>query len=140
MKRLVILLIGMVCSFSVFATNPDSKTFLVLFKSKDLKDTKTSIKEIEDQFSFAFPTKSYEGNSELALVIEIPIGNFDKHFLGEFLISLKNGQKIQLQQLAFRLVDLSESKALYQQYMAIYEETHTPKKKPAKSTRATPNP
>ena len=140
MKRLVILLIGMVCSFSVFAINPESKTFLVLFKSKELRDTKTSIKEIEDQFSFAFPTKSYEGNSELALIIEIPIGNFDMRFLGEFLVNLKNGQKIQLQHLAYRLVDLSESKALYQQYMAIYEETHTPKKKPAKTTRAASNP
>lgn len=140
MKKFATLLLGMFCCISVYATNPESKTFLVLFKTKELKDTKTSIKEIEKQFKVAFSTKSYEGNSELALIIEIPYGDFDKCFLGEFIVNLENGQKIQLQQLAFRLFDLSSNKALHQQYMAMYEESLTPKKKAAKPTKAAANP
>lgn len=140
MKKLATLLICMICCASVFAKDPESKTFLVLFKSKELKEAKTSIKEIESQFSLAFSTKSYEGNSEPALLIEIPSCDFDECFLGEFLVDLPNGQKLQLQQIAFRLFDLTENQSLHQQYMAMYEESLTPRKKPTKSAKASPNP
>jgi hypothetical protein len=140
MKKLAMLLLSMICCASVFAKDPESKTFLVLFKSKELKEMKTSIKEIESQFSMAFSTKSYEGNSELALMIEIPSCDFDECFLGEFLVDLKDGQKVQLQHIAFRLFDLTQNRSLHQQYLAMYEESMTPKKKAAKSAKAASNP
>ena len=140
MKKLATLLLCLFCCASVFANNPEPKTFLVLFKGKELKEMKTSIKEIESQFSIAFSTKSYEGNSEPALLIEIPSCDFDECFLGELLVDLKDGQKVQLQQIAFRLFDLTENKALHQQYLAMYEESITPKKKAAKSAKAASNP
>ncbi len=101
---------------------------------------KISIREIESQFSAAFSTKSYEGNSEPALLIQIPSGNFDECFVGEFLVNLNNGQKVQLQQIAFRLFDLTENKTLHQQYLAMYEESMTPKKKATKSAKSASNP
>lgn len=136
MKKLATLLFALICCTSVFAKDPESKTFLVLFKSKELKEIKTTIRDIESQFSSAFSTKHYSGNSELALIIEIPYCDFDECFLGEFLVDLENGQKVQLQQIAFRLYDLTENKNLHQQYLAMYEESLLSKKKAAKAARS----
>lgn len=125
----------LICCTAVYATDPEPKTFLVLFKSRELKDIKTTIKDIESQFSSIFPTKYFAGNSELALIIEVPSGDFDKCFLGEFLVDLEDGQKIQLQQIAFRLYDLSENKVLHQQYETMYEESLIAKKKATKAAK-----
>jgi hypothetical protein len=140
MKKLAILLFLMICSASVFAKDPESKTFLVLFKSKGLKEIKTTIRAIESQFSSVFSTRYYSGNSELALIIEIPFRDFDECFLGEFLIDLEDGKKVQLQQIAFRLFDLTENKSLHQQYLALYEDSLLEKKKAAKASKADPKP
>lgn len=136
MKKFASLLFALICCTSVFAKDPESKTFLVLFKSKELKDLKTSIRDIESQFSSAFSTLHYSGNSELALIIEIPSCDFDECFLGEFLVDLENGQKVQLQQIAFRLFDLTENKNLHQKYLAMYEESLLAKKKAAKAAKS----
>lgn len=136
MKKLATLLILMICCASVFAKDPEIKTFLVIFKSKELKEIKTSLREIESQFSPFFNTKYFSGNSELALIIEIPACDFDECFLGEFLVNLEDGKKVQLQNIAFRLYDLTENKILHQQYLAMYEENQILKKKAAKVIRA----
>jgi hypothetical protein len=140
MKKLLVLLFSIGLCTTVLANNPGPKTFLVLFKSKELKDTKTNIKEIEAQFSGVFSTQAFEGNSEPAILIEIPTSDFDTCFLGEFLVELKNGQKMQLQQIAFRLFDLTQNQSLHKQYLAMYEENLVLKKKTAKSTKAASNP
>lgn len=140
MKKLAVLLFLMICCGSVFAKDPGSKTFLVLFKSKELKEIKTTIRDIESQFSLFFSTKYYSGNSELALIIEIPSCDFDECFLGEFLVDLETGRKVQLQHIAFRLFDLTENKNLHQQYIAMYEANSAAKKKTSKSTKADSKP
>ena len=136
MKKLASLLLILICCSSAFANDPESKTFLVLFKSKVLKEVKTTLKAIESQFADIFSTKFYSGNSELALIIEVPSLDFDKCFLGEFLVVLENGQQVQLQQIAFRLYDLTENKVLAQQYREMYEDSLVAKKKAAKAVRA----
>lgn len=136
MKKLASLLLFLICCTSVSAKDSDPKTFLVIFKSKELKESKTSIKDIESQFSGTFSTKYFSGNSELALIIEIPTGDFDKCFVGEFLVNLQSGQKIQLQQIAFRVYDLTENQILHQQYLTMYEESLVAKKKAAKAAKA----
>lgn len=140
MKKLATLVFLTLCCLTGFAKDPESKTFLALFKSSELKDHKTNIKSIETQFSPFFSTKTYDGNSELALIIEIPSCEFDACFLGEFLVNLGDGQKVQLQNLAFRLFDLSENQMLHQTYLAMYEESLLQKKKVSKATKATSHP
>lgn len=135
MKRLVLLLFMLICCVSGFAKDPESKTFLVLFKTKELKETKTNIQGIEAQFSSFFETRYYSGNSELALIIEVPIQEIDECFLGEFIVELNNGSKVQLQQIAFRLFDLTENKTLHQQYLSIYEDVLNSKRKAGKQTK-----
>jgi hypothetical protein len=140
MKRLAILLLLMICCGSVFSKDPESKTFLVLFKNKELKEIKTTIRQIESQFSLAFTTRHYSGNSELALIIEIPSCDFDECFLGEFLVDLQDGREVQLQQIAFRLFDLTENKLLHKKYLTMYEESIISKRKAAKATKADSKP
>lgn len=140
MKKFGILFILMISCASVFAKDPESKTFLVLFKSKELKEIKTTIRQIESQFSSAFTTRHYSGNSELALLIEIPSCDFDECFLGEFLVNLEDGSKVQLQKIAFRLFDLTENKILLQQYLTMYEESLVAKKKAAKASKSDSKP
>jgi hypothetical protein len=140
MKKLVALFLFVLLSNSGFSKDPDSKIFLVLFKPLELKNHKVALKSIEEQFSPFFSTKSYDGNSELALFIEIPSCDFDACFLGEFLVDLENGKKLQLQNLAFRLFDLTENKSIHQGYLAKYEESLLLKKKPTKSPKITSAP
>lgn len=140
MKKLATLLILMICCTSVFAKDPETKTFLVIFKSKELKEIKTSLREIESQFSPFFNTKYFSGNSELALIIEIPACDFDECFLGEFLVNLEDGKKVQLQQIAFRLFDLNVNKSLHQQYLSMYEQSLIAKKKAAKAAKSDSKP
>ncbi|GMQ27788.1 hypothetical protein [Algoriphagus confluentis] len=141
MRILTMLLFSFLISASGFAKDPETKTFLVLFKIEELKQAKTSLNQIEQQFSSFFTTKTYSGNSEPALLISIPNCDFDECFLGEFLVDTGLGQKVQLQKIAFRLYDLTENKDLHQIYLAKFEEDQSLKKKPVKPTRlATSNP
>ena len=135
MRIFTILLFSILISAPCFAKDPETKTFLVLFKIEELKQSKTSLKQIEQQFSSFFTTKTYSGNSEPALLISIPNCDFDECYLGEFLVDTGLEQKVQLQKLAFRLFDLTENKDLHQIYIAKFEEEQSPKKKPVKATR-----
>lgn len=127
MRKFAILILLLICTGSVFAKATESKTFLVLFKAKELKSLKISLKDIESQFS-SFKTRSYTGNSELALLIDIPACEFDECFLGEFLVETKSGLDMKLQDIAFRLFDMTESQRSLQVYLTAYEESLQKKK------------
>lgn len=122
MKSLGILVVTLFLSLSVFAKETESKTFLVIFKSKELKSLNTSLKDIQSQFS-SFKTRSYSGNSELALIIDIPKCEFDACFLGEFLVSLEKGEDMKLQEIAFRLIDMTANKKTLDNYLTAFEES-----------------
>ena len=138
MRKLAVLILLILCTGSVFAQEADSKTFLLLFKAKELKTLKTSIKEIESQFS-SFKTKVYSGNSELALLIDIPSCDFDECFLGEFLVEIEPGKQLKLQEIAFRLFDLTKNQESLQVYLSSYEES-LQKRKNGKSDKASQAP
>lgn len=101
---------------------------MVIFKQKELKSYKTSIHKIEAQFSSSFKTKSYSGNSDLTLVIEVPTKNIDACTLGDFLVELGENHEIKLQELAFRVFDLTEGQQDLQSYLSQYEEMQQDKK------------
>ena len=140
MKKLVFLFL-FVGTFSLgFAKEPESKTFLVLFNVEELELLQTDMGSIAAQLNPFFPTKTYEGNSELALLIEIPSAAFDECLLGEYWVNLKDGRRFQLQQLAFRLFDLSENKAVHQRYMNQFDANVEQKKKALKSAKSASTP
>ena len=136
MKSIGILVITLFISLSVFATETEPKTFLLLFKSKELKSLNTSMKEIQSQFSSAFKIKSYAGNSELAMIINIPECEFDACFLGQFLISLDKGEDMKLQEIAFRLIDMTANQEYLDNYYTEFEEANQQKKKNEKRITA----
>ncbi|PZX61303.1 hypothetical protein LV84_00291 [Algoriphagus ratkowskyi] len=138
MKSLGILAITLFISLSVFATETDSKTFLVLFKSKELKSLNTSLKEIQSQFSSDFKIRTYAGNSELAMIIDIPECDFDACFLGQFLVSLDKGENIKLQEIAFRLIDMTANKKSLDNYLIAIEANQQKKKNDKRSTTPAP--
>lgn len=127
MRVLLITLFTLISFNLTWANEDDTKTFLVLFKSKELKSHQTNLKEIESQFS-SFDTKTYSGNSELALLIEIPSCDFDECFLGEFLINTGKESEIKLQDVAFRLFDITESKKTMEVYLEAHENQDNPKR------------
>jgi hypothetical protein len=123
-----------------FAKELESKTFLVLFNEEELEMLQTDMESIAAQLNPFFPTKTYGGNSELALLIEIPSAAFNECLLGEYWVNLKDGRRFQLQQLAFRLFDLSENKAVHQRYMHQFDANAEQKKKALKSAKSASNP
>jgi len=140
MKSVATLIIALFCSLSVFAADHETKTFLVLFQSKELKSLKVSVKDIESQFSSLFKTKSYQGNSVPSILIEIPNCDFDACFLGDILIELENGKKIKLQELAFRVIDIGEEKKSYDAELISFESQLKKGLKAEKSEKANPKP
>ena len=140
MKKIVLLFL-FVCTCSLgFAKELESKTFLVLFDEAELNLLQTNLGSIAQQLSPFFPTKIYGGNSELALLIEIPSAAFNECLLGEYWVNLKDGRRFQLQQLAFRLFDLSENKAVHQRYMRQFDVNVEQKKKALKSAKSASTP
>ena len=140
MKKLVLVFL-FVCTYCLgFAKESESKTFLVLFDEAELEMLQTDMGRIAEQLSPFFPTKTYAGNSEPALLLEIPTSAFNECLLGEYWISLSDGRRFQLQQLAFRVFDLSENKALYQRYISKYEADLEQKKKAQKLAKPASNP
>ncbi|MEB2779948.1 hypothetical protein U3A58_06035 [Algoriphagus sp. C2-6-M1] len=136
MKSLGILIITLFISLSVFAKETESKTFLVLFKSKELKSLNTSMKDIQSQFPSAFKTRSYSGNSELALIIDIPTCELDACFLGQFLVSLDKGEDMKLQEIAFRLIDMTANKKTLDTYLSAFEASQKKEKNDKRNTTA----
>jgi hypothetical protein len=123
-----------------FAKELESKTFLVLFNEEELEMLQTDMESIAAQLNPFFPTKTYGGNSELALLIEIPSAAFNECLLGEYWVNLKDGRRFQLQQLAFRVFDLSENKAIYQRYMLQFDANAEQKKKALKTAKSATTP
>jgi hypothetical protein len=140
MKKLILVFL-FVCTYSLgFAKEPESKTFLVLFDEAELELLQTDLESIAEQLSPFFPTKTYKGNSEAALLLEIPTSAFNECLLGEYWVSFSDGRRFQLQQLAFRVFDLSENKAMYQRYVSKYEADLEQKKKAQKLAKPASNP
>ncbi len=140
MKKLVLVFLFVCVCCLGFSKERESKVFLVLFDEVELELLQTDMGSICQQLSPFFPTKTYGGNSEPALILEIPTDAFNECLLGEYWISLSDGRRFQLQQLAFRVFDLSENKALYQRYVSKYEATMEQKKKAIKTARSASNP
>lgn len=127
MRRALFTLFSFLLLLSASANKVETKTFLVLFKNKELKQHKTNLKSIETQFS-AFDTKTYSGNSELALLIELPPGDFDECFVGDLVIEIGEEKRVKLQEIAFRVFDLTESEKNLTHYLQAFAEQSDKKK------------
>lgn len=128
MRKFALLSIFLICCCSAFAKEAEPKTFLVIFKSKELKNLKLTLHEIETQFAEYFKTKAYSGNSELALLIDIPACEFDECYLGQLLVESSSGIQHKLQDIAFRLFDMTQSQKTLKPFSNSLRSKHPEKK------------
>jgi hypothetical protein len=117
------------------AKDPDEKTFLVIFNKAELKANKTSAAFIELSLMNLFETKSYAGNSDAAIIVKIPNTSIDKCQLGEFTIRVNQNKVSQLDEIAFKIYDMDESKEAYQQLISAFERKN---QKPEKNAKPIP--
>jgi len=117
MRKFLAVILFTFIGLQVQAIQPESKTFLVIFQSQELKQNKIALSQIEEQFS-SFDTKSYEGNSELALFIEIPSCDFDECFLGDFLVEVSEKKSLKLEDIAFRVYDLTKNESVFEYFLS----------------------
>jgi hypothetical protein len=129
MKYLIVSLFLLAFSLEVFSKDQVEKTFLVLFNKSELKKTQSSTEYIELNFFDKFQTKSYSGNSEAALLITIPDGEMNECQMGETLIQVNHSTWIPLKEIAFRIIDLKESKENYQSILSMQEDETSQKKR-----------
>ena len=135
-------LVAFLCflTLSGFSKNPEGKTFLLIFDKTELKANKTTTDFIELSLMHLFSTKAYNGNSDAAIIVQIPYNGIDKKQLGDLLIRINDKKVSPLSEIAIQIIDLDESKSTYSNLVASYEERMLKTKKANKAIRATPAP
>ncbi|MDN3670102.1 hypothetical protein QWY93_12280 [Echinicola jeungdonensis] len=134
MKNIILSLLLICLISSGYCKNPEEKTFLVIFNKAELKELKSSAKYIELSFLEEFETKSYMGNSDAAIFINVPDCEFDKCQFGQTLVQVNQSTWKPLQEVAFRIIDMDESRENYQGLMSSFYEKIDKKK--AKAIRS----
>lgn len=140
MKKLLSLLFC--CFLYNFGHSKDlgEKNFLVIFDKSELKENKCSTAFIELSLMDLFQTKSYSGNSDAAILVKIPNSSMDKCQLGNFIVRLSNNKTMSLDEIAFQIIDLNESKEIYQGLLASFEEKNQKTKKADRAVKSAPTP
>jgi len=128
MKALVTTILIFTIFSSVYAGPPEDKTFLIIFDKEELKHYKSSPEYIELTFNKIFNTRTYSGNSEAALVLTIPNCDMEPCDIGQMLVQVNRHTSIKLEEIAFRIVDLNETKSNYKNILANLETKPVKKK------------
>ncbi|MEX2591886.1 MAG: hypothetical protein WD426_03870 [Anditalea sp.] len=129
MKHYILFIILLSVSMEASSKGKEEKTFLVLFNKIELKKIDSSTEYIELNFFEKFHTKSYSGNSDAALLITIPHGEMNECQMGETLVQVNRSTWIPLEAIAFRIIDLSESKENYRALLSMKDDSHLKRKK-----------
>jgi hypothetical protein len=138
MKNLFLTILSFYIFTSVFAKNPNEKTFLILFDKSELKINKTSPEYIELSLMNIFQTKSYSGNSDAAILVKTSHQQIDKCMIGDFIIRINQEKIATLDEVAFQIIDLDESKGIYQKLLANLEDKNQKSKKSNKLFKSNP--
>lgn len=129
MKHLLFLTLFTLILSSAFCKQPEDKTFLVIFSKKELKELKSSTDFIKLSFlEDNYKVKTYSGNSDAVLYINVPNCDFDECTIGKTLVQVNNTTWKPLQEVAFRIIDLSESKENFQELLANFNDNSDKKK------------
>lgn len=106
-------------SMLAFPKDEKGKTFLVLFNKTELKQIQSSPEFIGLNFLGKYATKTYSGNSEAALFITLSFKEMTDCEIGELLVQVNPTTWMPLNEIAWRIIDLEESK---ENYLAILTE------------------
>lgn len=111
--KYMVLLAFLLTALEVFPKENGEKTFLILFNSNDLQKINFSTEHIKINFLEIYNVKIYSGNSEAAILITVPNSDMDKCQMGDMLVQINHTTWIPLKEIAFRIIDLNESKENY---------------------------
>ncbi|AWW31753.1 hypothetical protein DN752_17350 [Echinicola strongylocentroti] len=120
-----------------FCKNPEDKTFVVIFSKKELKELKSSAEYIELSFIEDYKTKTYTGNSDAVIFINVANCDFDKCHIAQQLVQINNTTWKPLQEVAFRVIDLSESKENFQELLVSFNSQPVDKEEDKKKGKIT---
>jgi len=140
MKSVATLIIALFCSLSVFATEHENQNIFGSFPTQRIKIVESFSKGHRVPIFLRFSNQKLSRKFRPSILIEIPNCDFDACFLGDLLIELEIGRKIKLQELAFRLIDISEEKKSYESELLTYESQHKKALKTDKLEKANPRP
>ncbi|WP_245812635.1 hypothetical protein [Belliella buryatensis] len=99
---------------------------------------KTSPEYIELSLMNIFQTKSYSGNSDAAILVKTSHQQIDKCMIGDFIIRINQEKIATLDEVAFQIIDLDESKDIYQKLLANLEDKNQKSKKSNKFFKSNP--
>jgi len=128
MKALVTISLIFTLFSSAFAGPPEDKTFLILFDKEELKHFKSSPEYISLTFNKIFVTRTYSGNSEAVLLLTIANSDLESCDIGQMLVQVNRNTSLKLEDIAFRIVDLNETKTNYKNILASIEAKPAKKK------------
>jgi hypothetical protein len=106
-RMLAVLLLYGVFGFS-FAKEKQEKTFLILFNEQELSREYHVEAHLELTFLDAFHARAYGGNSDAAILVKVSDTSWTTCEMGSSLVLLGNGKVLELEKIAFRIIDLSE--------------------------------
>lgn len=140
MKKYLLAFVLVMLSFSGYSKDPEGKTFLLIFNKSELKQHQTSTDYIELSLMNLFATKAFSGNSDAAILVQVPYEGIDKCQLGDLFVRVNQNRVASLNEIAFQIIDLDESKTTFQSLLASYEAKNAKNKKSGKNLKAIPNP
>ncbi|WP_157971978.1 hypothetical protein [Pleomorphovibrio marinus] len=90
-----------------FAKEKQDKTFLILFNQQELTQEFHGAAHLEMSFLGSFQTRAFGGNSDAAILVTVQDKNWTVSDMGASLVVLDNGKVLELEKIAYRIVDLS---------------------------------
>jgi|SRR5690606_1495535 hypothetical protein len=118
MKYRVVLAFSLLLSINCFSKEKPGKTFMILFNKAELKEAQSSPEYIELSLMDRYQTRTYSGHSEAALLVTFPNNMLTECEIGEILVQINPMTKLSLQEIAYRIIDLEENKANYNNLVA----------------------
>lgn len=128
MKKLLLVLFISCFSLMADAKEKGDKTFLIIFDKEELKLAKSSAPHIELNFLDTFDTRSYTGNSESAILVTVPFTDWNTCDMGNALVILGDDRLVNLEEIAFRIIDIDASQDNFNTLLSISEQGKSNKK------------
>jgi len=130
MKKVFLVFTACILAFLSIAKERSDKTFLIIFDKDELAYHQANPNIMELNFSSAFETKLYLGNSETALMVTVPFADWTVCEMGKAIVKVSNSKELPLEQVAFRIIDLDASQINFKSLLSDSLEQTTKVKSP----------
>jgi hypothetical protein len=117
-KYKILLSLLLLFSINSFSKEKTGKTFLILFNETELKEAQSSPEYLGLSFVDKFHTRTYSGNSDAALLVTFPNSLITECEIGEMMVQVNPTTWIQLDEIAYRIIDLEENTDYYHSLVA----------------------